>query len=165
MRTITAAQDQMLRQRERAVYARVKVDPGSGFIDLSDLEGRNWVTNVEYTEAVDSNGKTAAVQFQREVYDLSLATLVDDSKLNQPAVILDVGHGITIETAVIPMDALPEDSDFEIVFEGEIVRMIGLPEGKTPGSDDRVAISVKRVAGARYQQFRTPVSAYVPIPW
>ena len=64
----------------------------------------------------------------------------------------------------------PCDQGFEIELRGEIVAMVALgqnagpPNAKQAALDEAARCSVKVVAGARYQLFRTPVSAFVPIP-
>jgi hypothetical protein len=62
----------------------------------------------------------------------------------------------------------PIEGGFEIELIGEIARMVELsldPNGmKKAALDERTACSVKVVAGARSLPFRTPVSAFIPIP-
>ncbi len=57
---------------------------------------------------------------------------------------------------------VPEDGKLNIELYGELAALIGLAN-KDPRSADR-GLQVTLVAGARYQPFRTPVSAFVPIP-
>ena len=52
---------------------------------------------------------------------------------------------------------------FRVEFVGEIANMIKIPHGNAAINIEKCEIAVKRVAGARCQQFRTSVSAFVPI--
>ncbi len=64
----------------------------------------------------------------------------------------------------------PIEGGFEIELVGEIVAMVALgqnadpPKAKRAALDEAARCSVKVVAGARSLPFRTPVSAFVPIP-
>ena len=53
-----------------------------------------------------------------------------------------------------------EKRSFEVEIIGEITKMLALPDETIHLHES----STKVVAGARYQPFRTPVSAFVPIP-
>ena len=57
---------------------------------------------------------------------------------------------------------VPEDGELKIELFGELAALVGLAN-ENPRSDDR-GLQVTLVAGARYQLFRTPVSAFIPIP-
>ncbi len=95
--------------------------------------------------------------YRRKVADLR--TALEDPDLRQEALTI-------LRSLIVSVTVSPEEDGFEVVFEGEIVRMIGLPEDKKPGSDDRVAISVKRVAGAGNQRYLQMVTSRIPrVDW
>ena len=120
MRTLTAAQTRVLSLDQRSTHVRVFVDAGAGFIDMTTLEGRNWVAGIDYGGDVDTMAQQATVTFHRQIEELSLATLRDSSKLNTPSTILLAGNAIYIETATIAADTYPEAGDWEEVFRGAI---------------------------------------------
>lgn len=121
MRTTTAAEDHLLQLPARGHRVRVKIDRGAGvFVDMTSLEGYNWVTSVKVANQVDNPTKTAQVQLHREIERLSLATLVDGSKLNAAGTIIDVARAIVIEAATLPVDVLPVEADWKEIFRGEI---------------------------------------------
>jgi len=120
MRTLTAEQQHVLESSSRSTHLLVEVDRGSGYESLSDLEGRDWVKSVMYGQDLDAPTQTATVTLFKNIYDLSLAPLVDGSKLNQDGVLLDVANPIRIRQATIAQDRLPSASDFVDIFEGEI---------------------------------------------
>jgi hypothetical protein len=104
---------------------RVLVDAGAGFVNLSDLEGFDWVVSSSWGENVDSPMPDAVVMLRRRMHDLSLSLLMDGSKLNQGGALLNPGNAIRIETATIGMDQQPTDADFlaQNPFIGEIDRV------------------------------------------
>jgi DNA invertase Pin-like site-specific DNA recombinase len=109
---------------------------------LDQLESEKAELEQEVAEApnpVPRLHPNLAEVYRRKVADLR--TALEDHDLRQEALTI-------LRSLIASVTVSPDEDGFEVVFEGEIVRMIGLPEGKTPGSDDRVAISVKRVAGA-----------------
>ncbi len=121
MRTLTADQTEILTKRNRAVFVRAWVDRGSSdWVDLTDLEGRDWVQGVEYGASVEQAAATATVSLFNRVDNLNLAPLVDGSKLNASGTILDLGHPIYVETATMPQDTPPSSGDWVEVFRGEI---------------------------------------------
>jgi len=60
----------------------------------------------------------------------------------------------------------PVDGQLQIDLRGELVGILSLcdTKGKPASQVGKRAAQIKMVAGARYQPFRTPVSAFVPIP-
>lgn len=122
MRTITAAEDRLLSLTNRSEHLRVLIDRDgtSNFVDVSDLSDYDWIKSVRWGENIDRPVASATVTLVRENYDLSLAPLDAASKFNQAAQLIEIHRLIKIETAVLPMDAIPADADFELMFEGRI---------------------------------------------
>jgi hypothetical protein len=121
MRAMTAAQDAALSSKHRSVYARMFVDRGaSDWVNLSNLEGRDWLKGFVCGETVDTPGLTATISLHLQVEGLSLATLRTTSKLNASGVLIDIGHPIYIETATMPEGVAPAAGDWVEAFRGEI---------------------------------------------
>lgn len=121
MRTMTDQQDAILAAVHRSNHVRVQIDRGSGdWVDMTTLEGRNWVHSVEYGGDIDRSVIEATVMLTRKVDGFNLAPLVDGSKLNASGTIVDIGHPIIIEVAVLGVDYQPIEADWIEVFRGEI---------------------------------------------
>ena len=60
----------------------------------------------------------------------------------------------------------PEDDELRVDLHGELATILQFASAKQkPAAEVRDGLpQFKLVAGARYQPFRTPVSAFVPIP-
>lgn len=121
MRTTTAQQATALASASRSVFFRVFVDRGVGdWVDLSTLEGRNWCQSASWGDSEDGSVATAGFGFYSRVENLSLAPLVDGSKLNAAGTILDIGNPIYLQVAVMTDGATPSATDWIEVFRGEI---------------------------------------------
>ncbi len=126
-RALTAQETEVLAQPAFRVVTRVQVKDASGaFVDYSTLESYNWISSVEYGEDIDQPVADATVKLFARVHELSLAPLLQASKINNPsgsfAARIDVGRAIKIETATLPADPTiaVTESDYRLVFEGEI---------------------------------------------
>ena len=99
--------------------------------------------------------------YRRKVSELQAA--LDDPEIRDQALAI-------LRPLIEKVIMSPCDQGFEIELRGEIVAMVALgqnagpPNAKQAALDEAARCSVKVVAGARYQPFRTPVSAFVPIP-
>lgn len=119
MRTLTSSQQTRLLADNRSTHLRIKVDPGTGFVDLTDLQDRDWVVSAGFGSSANSPITEAAISIRREDRNLDMSPLIS-SKLNANGTLLDVGNPITIETAVLGDLTTPADSDFVLMFRGEI---------------------------------------------
>lgn len=127
MRTLTAQQTQVISLRDYQCCIRVLVDNGTGtatFNDLSDLQGINWLQTVKWSENMDQGVGSFTITLLRESYLKSLAPWVTGSMLNNLTggylPILDAFRHIKIQTAVLPLGTVPQDSDWIDSFEGRI---------------------------------------------
>ena len=128
MRVLTTSQSEILGLPTRAVYVRVMVDRSDDYsrdwIDLSDYKEKNWVSSVTYNTEIDTTTSDAEIKLIRQQYDETLVPLITGSVLNQKTsetlVVIDITKMITIETATIPIDAVPTHSDYVEVFRGFI---------------------------------------------
>jgi hypothetical protein len=121
MRTLTGQQDTVLALPHRSTHWRVSIDRGSSdWVDMTTLENRNWCKSLEYGADIDNSVVEATVLLHRAVERMSLAPLVDGSKLNASGTIVDIGNPIKVEVAVMPIDMQPASGDWVEVFRGEI---------------------------------------------
>ncbi len=125
MRTITAAQDAVLTRGKYKVELRVEIeDSTSTLVDVSDLEGQNWIKSVEISDDVDASVSTATVKLFAQRYNLSMHPLDEDSKINLPggvyAPFLDVRRQVRVLAATVPQNYTAVTADFELIFDGFI---------------------------------------------
>jgi hypothetical protein len=118
MRTIDARTQALFLGGLFATHLRVTVDSQ----DMTDLEGLDWVDNATVNGSGDKAVGTAVVSFRRRFDHLSLATLMDGSKLNASGTIIDIGQSIEIEAAITPPDAKPVTGEWVSVFKGQILK-------------------------------------------
>lgn len=122
MRSLTAAQDAQF--RKGAFYAPVKVEidrTGSGsWVDLTSLQGRNWVTSVNVEDSVDAPNATAAVTLAKKQSYYNLAPLVAGSQLNVGGTLVTIYRKIRISVAIMPAGVPPAAGDFVYLFKGRI---------------------------------------------
>lgn len=120
MRSVTANELAVLLKQERAAHARVKVLRSGTWVNLSDLEGRDWVHEVRVQDGVDA----ACVQFKATLelaqFFLNLSPFVDASKLNASGALIVLNRPVVIEMAVVPLDVQPQATDWHEVFRGAI---------------------------------------------
>jgi hypothetical protein len=142
MRALSTAQQASYASVARDVRARVFVDKnGAGsFVDLTTLEGYDFVEGISYDESVDAPVAAASIALHRSVHDLSLSPLMSYSKLNNPTTLpltptLHPGRSIYIETQVVPEGAPILSTSWVRVFDGYIDEVD--PSGETLSIDAR----------------------------
>lgn len=126
MRTATAGQLAKLAQSHRSDHVRVFIDrTGAGvFIDLSAIDGVDWLDSVEIRDAIDDTGSNATVVLKREASGDSVATLMEGSDANnlpgsyKP--IVDAGRAFYIEACVLNPLTTPSSGDWVEVFRGTV---------------------------------------------
>lgn len=100
--------------------------PDNDWCDLTTLRGRNWIVGANWREDVDQPVASAEVELVRECQQLSLATLMESSRLNLDASVaayapmLDLKREVQIQTATLPAGATPGQSDWRTMFHGII---------------------------------------------
>jgi hypothetical protein len=100
----------------------VSADGGTTFIDLTELDGRDWVESVSYNGGTDVSVAKASIRIRRQAERLTLATLMTSKYSQAHGVLLDIANKIVVEVAVTGHD-LPRPSasgDWVEVFRGEI---------------------------------------------
>jgi hypothetical protein len=120
VRSVTANELAVLLKQERAAHARVKVLRSGTWVNLSDLEGRDWVHEVRIQDSVDA----ACVQFKATLelaqFFLNLSPFMDASKLNAGGALIVLNRPVVVEMAVVPLDVQPQEADWHEVFRGAI---------------------------------------------
>jgi hypothetical protein len=109
----------------RGVFVKVEIDrTGSGgWVDLTNLNGFDWVQSVDYGSSVDAVNADANVQLHRNFEDLSLSPFMTNSLLNGGGTLLQAGRDIRISTATMPLDTPPSAGDFTVVLTGTLDRV------------------------------------------
>lgn len=120
MRTVTTAESNLLGKAERGTRARLKINRGGTWVDMSDLEGRDWVKEISVKDDVDSPVATMKAVLQKAQFFLNLSPLMDDSKLNAAGVLADLNKQVIVEFATFPIDSEPVSGDWKEVFRGTI---------------------------------------------
>jgi len=128
MRSTTAGEDTVLAANSRNHHLRVKVANADGNLqNLASLGGVNWINGVEWSQTVDQPVQAATVRLRRDTqgYAASLAPLATGSSLNVDntgayASLLDPSRRIWIEVATTAVGASPAESDYKLLFDGEI---------------------------------------------
>ncbi|MCP3105594.1 hypothetical protein LZ198_42800, partial [Myxococcus sp. K15C18031901] len=105
-----------------ASYVRVKVRSGAGgWVDLSQVEGRDFLDAVEVDEDVDQPVSAATVTVKRQVDLFSTSPLRADSKLNAVSgQLIRPGREFIIEAAVSPVGMPPSAGEWRMLFHGDI---------------------------------------------
>lgn len=149
MRTITASQERVLSLEHRSEHIRVRVDrDGSGtFVDLRSLADYDWIDSVRWGQNVDKPVGEATIVLVRENYQLSLAPLDAASKFNQASQMIEVHRDVFVDTAVLPMDAQPVESDWEEQFNGKIYKI------KWGGKKSRLTLKCRDQGGDIQSEF------------
>lgn len=111
------------------VDVRVEVEDANGLNrDLTNLDDVDFVNEVSFTDSVDNAVSTAKVTLLREQFDLALAHLRTDTKLNLTDVdvvtsydpLVEIKRPISIFMAVVPLGILATGSDWQQTFQGKI---------------------------------------------
>lgn len=131
MRTLTAGETKLYTLDRQTAVVRVRIQDADGdFVDFTNLEGRNFVESVRISEHVDQTMMEATIVFTREFYDLTLAPLVEGSKLNRAdgnyEALIAPNREVTIEAAVLAEGESPNTdlwnvagSSFRLLFHGD----------------------------------------------
>lgn len=125
MLTLSATAQAALDSGSFSPRVRVQVkDSGGTWRDMSSYGGVDWLSSASWGEDVDSD-PTAEFTFKREVGDLSLAVLMEDSAMNRDfdpanpyAPLFDYGRLVRIEAAITPLDIAPASGDWFLLFNG-----------------------------------------------
>jgi hypothetical protein len=122
VRTISAAQDRQLTRSSYSVDAKVEIDrTGAGsWVDLTNLQSRNWVKEITIEDSVDAPTANAIVVLEKKQYYYNLAPLMAASALNSGGVLVTLFRKIRISVAVVPVGLTAAAADYVYVFKGRI---------------------------------------------
>lgn len=98
MRALSALDAKLYALRGRKVMVRVVI----GGVDITDLNGTDWVESVSFGGTLDSPLTTCDIAIRREEHMLSLSPLNLSSKLNQPSVVIGLNKLVIVQTAIVP---------------------------------------------------------------
>lgn len=153
MRTISAGQEVVYSLDSRQIALKVEVQDGSNTMrDLTSYKGINWVVGADWGEDIDAKVMDANVVLWRSQYNDSIAPLIEDSRLNTPNPMLDVGRSIIISIAIMPEDAPLSTATFVEMFRGRI--------DKIDWRDDQIKLSCRDQGGYLQDTYIEDVVAY-----
>jgi hypothetical protein len=108
MRTLTTQESAALAAPDGyTVHTRVLVNTtGNTWVDVTALQGRNWLASVSYDETIDQPVASCTVTLRRRSDALTLNPLVTSSTSN----VLALGRTFTVETATTDTDVAPGEN-------------------------------------------------------
>lgn len=122
MRTVTTAETQLFSSLAKKHCLKVEVANGGYWYNLSNLEGYDFVISANWGVQLDEPLMTANIELFGHIFSYCLSPDVSLSRLNRysSSPMLVLGAKIQIRTATVPLDVVPDDSDWKNVFEGYI---------------------------------------------
>lgn len=129
MRSVSAAEEQVLAAAVYGVHARVLVeDPDGLLVDLTTAGGTNWVDRVRITEDIDQPVASLHLDLRRETGDVdgpSLAPFDEASPLNRDglgafAPLLDLHRQVMVDVATTAPGVAPLAGDWQRIFHGRV---------------------------------------------
>jgi len=124
MRTISTAQEAVISSPGMSYPLRVSIKPvGGSFVDITDLEGYNWLAGISYGANIDEYTQSAIVRVHAGRGDIRFETLMASSKINTLyggtyGRFLAPGAEVKIEAAILAPDVTPTSTDWMEVFRG-----------------------------------------------
>jgi len=94
------------------------------WVDLTDLNGFDWVKSVDYGESIDTPAWTATVRLHSHLTDnplFSLSPFLASSVNNTGGVLIQPYRKIRISTAMVPMGDPRSSASFNVVFIGRVL--------------------------------------------
>lgn len=155
MRSLTDAQTAALSSKNRSTHVQVRIfEPSLGaWFNLEDLDGYDWVHSVSYGSNEDNPTQVATVKLYRNMGDLSLAPLMDGSRINTWGAVADIGNQIVINVAVLGQDMEPNSTEWVEVHNGFI--------DEVSWADEFVTLKARDKGGLLIEKFiDTPDSVY-----
>lgn len=122
MRTITAGEMDLLLSDHYSLHLRVHIQRGEESINLCDLDGINWLHEINISDDIDRGIKSISVQLERNQYWKSLVPVITGSKYNQfdggYVPLVDLSRQILIEYAVTSTGSTPAPGDWRVLERG-----------------------------------------------
>lgn len=125
MRTTTGADSYLLSSIAKKHCLKVEVSNGGYWYNLSNLEGYDFVISASWGVLLDEPLSTANIELFGHIYNYSLAPDVSLSRMNRfsNSPLLVLSAKIRIMTATVPIDSIPDDTDWKSVFQGYITKI------------------------------------------
>lgn len=125
-RTLSAGETKVYASEAKGVHLDVRVkDEAASWVNLCDLEGHNFVEEVQHVKDIDAPVESATIRLFRSIYDFKLSPLYSASKINNPSggaqERLGINREIVIRVAVMPAGSgEPAASDWRLIFHGDV---------------------------------------------
>lgn len=140
MRTISTDVDKLLDNGLYAAHVKLQIeDMDASMVEMTTLEGHNWVRRIQYGEDQDAPVMTMDVVLFAKQYSLSLLQDDENSKLNQDSggsysdPFLQVARQIVLDVAIVPVGRTPQAGDYFEAFNGKIDEVDAEVFGTTNG--------------------------------
>lgn len=111
------------------VDARLEIpDQAGNIIDLTDLEGYDWVESIDISDSIDNAVITGKATLTREIENLSLAYLKTDTRFNLSDLtdpesydpLLDFNKTLEVRAALVPLGLTANQSELKSILRGPI---------------------------------------------
>jgi hypothetical protein len=136
MRTLTAGQTALLSGSIRKHAMNVYIlDTDSVYRNLSNLEGFDFVQNVQISTDVDNPVSTANITLVTKMFHFSvcpeIANKINLNAAGSASALLRLNAQIKITTATVAEGVIPAAGDWQNIFEGYITKIDASSNGKT----------------------------------
>lgn len=158
MRTFTGAQAARFASGNFSIASKVEIDrTGSGsWVDVSSLQGRDWVREIVVKDSVDDASMTASLKLQRSQYYLSLAPLMATSQLNVGGTLVTIARKIRIWVYIAPYGKAKASEvpsgGWTLLFSGRIFSV--------DWAGDEIAVEARDLGGDMMDAFISEIVTY-----
>ena len=127
MRDITQRELELIQANNFDVACKIETEDELGnFVELTDLDGENWVENINISSNIDSDAIGCNISVIRDKFKKSLVYLMTQSKFNTDSngdysPLIDISRDIKIYFAIYNKETDPlQEAYFKEYFRGEI---------------------------------------------
>ena len=125
MITMTAREEEVIQKQYYDVHHKVLVeDPNGNFVDLSDLDGMDWIISISGESDVDNMINTMTLEINRNIYKKSLATYMNSSKYNEDGPLVYLNREIILQIAITDINESPDPEWWFTYFDGYIDEIV-----------------------------------------
>ncbi|MFW6030447.1 MAG: hypothetical protein ACOCRO_09375, partial [Halanaerobiales bacterium] len=121
MINITQREIDLLEEGIYQVHLNVSIEDVNGnLVDITDLDGVNWVSSLEGSSDIDNMVETCTIELNREKYNRSLSKFKEDSEYNEDGAFIELEREVVIQTAITEPGIDPKSEDWVVIFWGFI---------------------------------------------
>lgn len=126
MRTISTDHTAILTKISRRVDLKVEIEDGDGTMqNMTDFKGKDWVISATWGEDIDTDCMQVTIELQRELFNDSLAPLVQTARTNLNLAgtydpIINLERRVKVWTRYAPADSTADAQAWMFMFDGNI---------------------------------------------